>query len=138
MWGGVIRIGRCRRDIASAPHLRFSPLEVFAQCELQPIPPRILAALSALPLAFILHILHRRPDRMSRRETDGRNTCAGAAGATNPGRLASLCRLARSRPAGLATVRTYCVSLPIPSIATSPPPPHLPRPHHAAPHLHAF
>src|SRR6476660_8546610 len=51
--------------------------------------------------------------------TDERNSCAGAAGATNPGRLASLCRLARSRPAGLATVRTYCVSLAIREIANS-------------------
>src|SRR5258706_14916273 len=51
--------------------------------------------------------------------TDGRNTCAGASGATNSGRLASLCRLARSRPAGLAIVRTYCVSLAIRAIANS-------------------
>src|SRR5258708_9967362 len=119
MWGDLIRIARCRRDVAAAPGLRFSPLEIFAQCELQPIPPRIFSALSALPLAFIPRILHRGPVRMSWRETDGRNTCGGAAGATDSGRLASLCCLARSRPAGLAAVRTYCVSLAIRAIANS-------------------
>src|SRR5260370_10269488 len=116
----LIRMARCGRDVASAPGLQFSPLEVFAQRELQPVPPRIFSARSGLPLAFIPRILHRGPVRMSRRETDGRNTCAGASGATYSGRLASLCRLARSRPADLATVRSYCVSLVICAIAISP------------------
>jgi hypothetical protein len=48
---------------------------------------------------------------------DGRNSCAGAFAATDPGRLAPLCRLGRSRPADGALVGTYCVSLAIRAIA---------------------
>src|ERR1700687_5918261 len=57
-------IGRRDRDIASPPRLRFSPLEIFAQRQLQPILARILCGGSGLPLGFILVILHRGPVSM--------------------------------------------------------------------------
>jgi hypothetical protein len=37
MWWGVIRIGRCAIGVDSSPRLRFSPLQVFAQRQLEPI-----------------------------------------------------------------------------------------------------
>jgi hypothetical protein len=65
MWGGIISIGRCHRDIASRPGLRFSPLEIFAQRQFQPILPWIFRKRSGLALVFILLILHREPARMT-------------------------------------------------------------------------
>ncbi|HWX06230.1 MAG TPA: hypothetical protein VN065_10400, partial [Bradyrhizobium sp.] len=62
MWGNVIAIGRCHRDIAASPRLRFSPLEVFPQRQFQPILPRIVFRWrSGSALAFMLVILHREP-----------------------------------------------------------------------------
>ena len=43
MWRDIAGIGRRGRRIASPPRLRFSPLEVFAQRQFQPILPGILA-----------------------------------------------------------------------------------------------
>src|ERR1700704_3780003 len=64
MWCGLIVMGRCGRGIASPPRLRFSPLEVFAQCQLQPILPRIrLWSFCRRPRAPVLLVLHRRPVR---------------------------------------------------------------------------
>jgi len=63
MWWDVITIGSRRRGIASRPGLRFSPLEIFAQCQLQPIPSRILHRGSGLNPAFVVFIRHRRPVR---------------------------------------------------------------------------
>src|SRR5260370_22775193 len=57
MWGGIISIGSCHRDIASRPRLRFSPLEIFAPRQFQPIPPWIFHRFSVLALEFILPIL---------------------------------------------------------------------------------
>ena len=51
--------GRC--GIAPPPRLGFSPLEIFAQCQLQPILPRIFRGLSGLALALVLFIRHRQP-----------------------------------------------------------------------------
>ena len=59
MWGRVVAFGRCDRSLAAPPHLRFSPLEIFAQRELQPILPCIFSRLFAL--AFVRLIVHRLP-----------------------------------------------------------------------------
>jgi hypothetical protein len=42
MWGDVRAVGRCGAGIASSPRLRFPPLEIFAQRQLQPLLPSIL------------------------------------------------------------------------------------------------
>src|SRR5215203_1260874 len=99
IWRGII-IARCNDDVASASRLRFSPLEVFAQCQLQPILPRIFGRGSGLPLELILLILHRAPVRVARSSSGstGRITiCALRAFATaDPGGGGiSLCRLRR-------------------------------------------
>ena len=56
-------IGRCGRDIVSSPRLRFSPLEVFAQRLLQPVPPCDLSysPRPARPSPFVLVVRHRDP-----------------------------------------------------------------------------
>jgi hypothetical protein len=43
----IIRSRRRVREIASRPRLRFSPLEIRAQCQFQPILSRILARILA-------------------------------------------------------------------------------------------
>src|SRR3982074_427081 len=127
MWGDVIAMGRRRRDIASPPRLRFSPLEIFAQRQLQPILPQIFARVfprvffgvfggrSGLPFVFIFLIVHREPARMT-----GEIVWWSENHALAPlpqRRLASFCRVGRSRPAGLAAVRTYCVPFAVRAIA---------------------
>src|ERR1700692_1189221 len=126
MWCDVIDIGRREREIVPPPRLRFSPLEIFAQRQLQPVLARIFPKACGLALAFVIAILHRRPARMRRcsnnirgKWADGRKSCTGAFAATDPGRLASLCGVWRSRPAGLPALGTYCVSLPLRAIADS-------------------
>jgi hypothetical protein len=59
MWGRLVVFGRCDRHPAAPPGLRFSPLEIFAQSQFQPILPRILPSIFAL--AFVRLIVHRRP-----------------------------------------------------------------------------
>ena len=49
MWCGGFIMGRCGRHIVSSPRLRFSPLEVFTQRLLQPVPPCIFFRQSGLP-----------------------------------------------------------------------------------------
>ena len=54
-------IGRRARDVAPALRLRFSPLEIFAQRQFQPVLPGVFRRARGLPLAVTLLILHRRP-----------------------------------------------------------------------------
>ena len=69
-------MGRRDRTIASSPRLRFSPLEVFAQRQFQPILARILCG-SGWRLVFMLVILHREPVRMRRSPKDSTGRIAG-------------------------------------------------------------
>jgi hypothetical protein len=64
MWWEVIRIGRRYRDMASGAGLRFSPLEIFAKCQFQPVRSRIFRVRTGLSLASIAVVVHREPVRM--------------------------------------------------------------------------
>jgi hypothetical protein len=57
-------IGRRHRDMASRAGLRFSPLEIFAQRQFQPIRSRIFRVRTGLSLALIAVVVHRGPARM--------------------------------------------------------------------------
>jgi hypothetical protein len=62
MWCGGFTMGRCRRDVASSPRLRFSPPEVFAQRLLQPVSSCIFFRQLACPaLGFVAVTRHRGP-----------------------------------------------------------------------------
>src|SRR5487761_1899685 len=64
--GDVFGIGGCVREIVASSRLRFSPLEVFAQCQFQAVLTQILRGPSGSPRALFVAILHRRPARMLR------------------------------------------------------------------------
>jgi hypothetical protein len=89
MWCDVIRSRRRGREIVSPPGLRFSPLQVFAQRQFQPILAQIPRGPSGLPLALVLAILHCRPVRMRSPKSvisvgdqaDGRKSDTGIAAA---------------------------------------------------------
>src|SRR6202041_772976 len=77
-----------------------------------------------LPFTSILAVLHRRPVRdiplwtiSPENGTDGPKSCTGILAATDPGWLASLCRIRRSRPARLPAIRTCRVSLALCAVA---------------------
>jgi hypothetical protein len=57
----LIRSGRRWREIASLSRLRFSPLEIFAQRELQPFLTPISGGRSRRPPAFVSTIHHHQP-----------------------------------------------------------------------------
>src|ERR1700744_87396 len=59
IWCDAIGIGRREREIAAPPRLRFSPLEIFAQRQLQPVLTPVFLDGAGLPLAFVIAILHR-------------------------------------------------------------------------------
>jgi hypothetical protein len=62
MWCGGFTMGRCRRDVASSPCLRFSSPEVFAQRLLQPVASCIFFRQMASPaVSFVAVICHRGP-----------------------------------------------------------------------------
>jgi hypothetical protein len=82
MWGDVLGIGRCGAGIAASARLRFAPLEIFAQRQLQPILPLVFARTfpwsiswisfwifcgrSGLPAASIFFVAHRGPPLLER------------------------------------------------------------------------
>jgi hypothetical protein len=69
MWRDVIRGRRRGREIVARPGLRFSPLQVFAQRQFQPIPAQVPRGRSGLPLALVLAIPHCRLVRMRPRKS---------------------------------------------------------------------
>ena len=84
MWCGGLIMGRCRRDVVSSPRLRFSPLEVFAQRLLQPIPSCIFFRQMACPAFALFPVIRhhgpafmRRAQRQYHRTLDGRKPGAG-------------------------------------------------------------
>jgi hypothetical protein len=59
-------IGRCVHLLVPAPRLRFPPLEVFAQGQLEPVVPGISCRIPAPPFGLALVILHREPGLLAR------------------------------------------------------------------------
>jgi hypothetical protein len=57
----LIRSGRRRREIASLSRLRFSPFEIYTQCEPQPFLTPVLGGRSCRPPAFVPTIHHHQP-----------------------------------------------------------------------------